>query len=67
MMSLFREWLITQFRQLGHEADAENLAMHLLTVSQGIATMMTTFGDEGFYQNEIHALKEWVNQLHGGN
>ena len=37
--------------------------MHLLTVSQGIATMMTTFGDEGFYQNEIQALKEWVGAL----
>lgn len=67
MMGLFREWLVTQFSQLGQEAEAENLAMHLLTVSQGVATMMTTFGDEAFYKNEIDSLKAWVDGLHGGN
>ena len=63
IFSFFREWLITQFNRFGHKGDAEYLAMHLLTRTQGLATMMSTFTDDKFYQIEIQALKDWLDDL----
>ena len=63
IFSLFREWLVTQFSHLGHAKDAETLAMHLLTRTQGLATMMSTFSDDKFYPIEIQALKDWLDGL----
>ena len=63
IFAFFREWLITQFSKLGREEDAENLAMHLLTRTQGLAAMMSTFTDDKFYLVEIRALKDWLDSL----
>jgi TetR/AcrR family transcriptional regulator, transcriptional repressor for nem operon len=60
IFSLFRDWLVKQFEKLGKLDKADQLAMHLLTRTQGLSTMMTTFDDD-FYVAEIQALKEWVD------
>ncbi len=60
---LFREWLVLQFIRLGHQQNAETLAMHLLTRTQGLATMMSTFNDDKFYPIEIRAIKDWLDCL----
>lgn len=61
LFSLFRNWLRVQFEQLGHKADADALAMHLLARSQGIATLASSFHDEEFLNQEVNRLYEWLS------
>jgi AcrR family transcriptional regulator len=63
IFSLFRDWLIEQFSKLDNQEHASKNAMHVLTVTQGISTMMTTFSDDEFHQAEIQSLKEWLDKL----
>lgn len=63
IFSLFRSWLTEQFIQLGHHKDADALAMHLLSHSQGIATMFNAFKDESFLNREVGELHHWLNTL----
>jgi len=57
---LFRTWLRKQFELLGRTADADDLAMHLLARSQGVATLANAFHDEGFIQKEVDAMRDWI-------
>jgi AcrR family transcriptional regulator len=57
---LFRTWLRRQFEQLGREGDADDLAMHLLAFSQGVATLASAFRDEKFIKTEVARLHEWL-------
>ncbi len=57
---LFRSWLRKQFELLGKAGQADDLAMHLLARSQGVATLANAFHDEGFIQNEVAALRDWI-------
>ncbi|MDH5694245.1 MAG: TetR/AcrR family transcriptional regulator, partial [Gammaproteobacteria bacterium] len=61
LFTLFRDWLITQFRELGHKADASTLAMHLLARSQGVAVLANAYQDEKFIQREVKVLHEWLD------
>jgi TetR/AcrR family transcriptional repressor of nem operon len=60
LFTLFRDWLRRQFALLGHEADADALAMHLLARSQGIAVLASAFGDEAFIEQEAAQLLAWL-------
>lgn len=57
---LFRTWLRRQFESLGRKGDADDLAMHLLARSQGVATLANAFHDEGFIQKEVDAMRDWI-------
>jgi TetR/AcrR family transcriptional regulator, transcriptional repressor for nem operon len=57
---LFRFWLRKQFELLGKAGQADDLAMHLLARSQGVATLANAFHDEGFIQKEVAALRDWI-------
>jgi len=57
---LFRSWLRKQFELLGKAGQADDLAMHLLTRSQGVATLANAFHNEGFIQKEVAALRDWI-------
>ncbi|TGG92909.1 TetR/AcrR family transcriptional regulator [Natronospirillum operosum] len=57
---LFRTWLSRQFVQLGHAEKADELAMHLLAQSQGIATLASAFQDEAFINREVDRLHDWL-------
>ena len=59
----FRGWLREQFIALGHQADADALAMHLLARSQGIATLANAFHDEDFIRREVALISAWIDEL----
>jgi AcrR family transcriptional regulator len=60
LFTLFRTWLRKQFVLLGRKADADELAMHLLARSQGIATLASAFHDEKFIHQEVTQTCEWL-------
>lgn len=61
LFTLFRTWLRRQFTLLGREADADELAMHLLAHSQGVATLANAFHDEKFIKNEVQQMSDWLS------
>ncbi len=61
LFTLFRTWLRRQFALLGREGDADDLAMHLLVRSQGVATLFNAFRDEAFVKREVDAMYAWVD------
>jgi AcrR family transcriptional regulator len=60
LFTLFRVWLRRQFERLDRKEDADDLAMHLLAFSQGIATLASAFNDEKFIKQEVNRLNEWL-------
>jgi len=61
LFTLFRTWLARQFTLLGREADADELAMHLLARSQGVATLAHAFSDEKFIEQEVRQMCDWLD------
>jgi len=60
LLTLFRTWLRKQFTLLGRKADADELAMHLLARSQGVAVLANAFHDEKFIKREVKQMCDWV-------
>tara|TARA_B110001454_G_C12723230_1_gene435985 strand:+ start:20684 stop:21253 length:570 start_codon:yes stop_codon:yes gene_type:complete len=60
LMTLFRTWLAKQFIAAGRKKDSDELAMHLLARSQGVATLVNTFHDEKFVKSEVRRMEEWL-------
>jgi AcrR family transcriptional regulator len=60
LFTLFRTWLGRQFALLGRTADADALAMHLLALSQGVATLASAFRDAAFVEREVERMCEWL-------
>lgn len=60
LFTLFRTWLSRQFTLLGCKADADDLAMHLLARSQGVATLANAFHDEKFIKREAEQMCDWL-------
>lgn len=60
LFTLFRVWLRKQFTLLGYKADADELAMHVLAFSQGVATLANTFQDEKFIRQEVRRMDDWL-------
>lgn len=63
LLTLFRTWLRRQFEQLGRHDDADELAMHLLAFSQGVATLSSAFQDETFIRSEVSRLDDWLTSF----
>jgi AcrR family transcriptional regulator len=61
LFTLFRVWLRRQFELLGRKAEADELAMHLLMRSQGVATLATAFQDEAFIRHEVRQMHAWLD------
>jgi len=66
LFTLFRTWLARQFTLLGRDADADELAMHLLAQSQGVATLAHAFQDEKFIEQEVRKMCDWLNSCTPG-
>ncbi len=62
IFTLFRKWLCKQFKELGFKKEADSLAMHLLALSQGVATMATAFPSEVYVKQEVNHMSEWLSQ-----
>ncbi len=63
IFGLFRDWLAGQFRVLGAGDRAEQLAMHILSWSQGVAVMAVAFRDEAFIRTEVARIESWLSAL----
>jgi len=61
IFTLFRTWLGDQFAALGRADDADELAMHVLAFSQGVATMSNAYQDREFVRREVDRLCAWVD------
>ncbi|MFB8774851.1 TetR/AcrR family transcriptional regulator [Streptomyces broussonetiae] len=61
LFTLFRAWLREQFTLLGQTERADELAMHVLAFSQGVAVMANAFHDETFIQREVDRMREWLH------
>ncbi len=63
VFTLFRLWLRNQFSQLGHTQDADALAMHVLSWSQGVATLGNAFDDYNYVKQEVGKMCDWLDDL----
>lgn len=63
IFSLFRNWLAAQFKAFGHVEQADKLALHVLSRSQGAAVMAAAYGDADFLRSEVNALETWLHAL----
>lgn len=61
LFTLFKGWLAEQFASLGRKTDADQLAMHLLARSQGVATLANAFHDETFVTEEVEKMCDWLD------
>lgn len=63
LFTLFRDWLREQFGLLGMKSEADMLAMHLLSRTQGVAMLANAFHDEKFMRREVKKMCEWLDEL----
>lgn len=63
LLTLFRDWLCSQFTQLGHGVRADELAMRVLTFSQGVAVLANVYRDEAYIRREADQMRAWVRTL----
>lgn len=64
MIGLFQEWMAKQFIALGYaKPKADELAMHLLSRTQGISLMTNAFADKAFLEREMKQLQEWIARV----
>lgn len=60
LFTLLRGWLQRQFEQLGRTRDADELALHVLARSQGVATLAQAYRDAAFVEREVALLCSWL-------
>lgn len=60
IFGLYRDWLAAQLRAIGADDRSEDLALHLLSRSQGVAVMASTFRDETFIRSEVAEIERWL-------
>lgn len=64
MIALFRAWLTEQIEPLGYQHNkADQLAMHILTCTQGISVIGLAFKDADYILREVEDLKQWIRGL----
>ena len=56
-------WLEAQFRELGKGNESRELAVHLLSATQGVSLLAYTFHDPKLIDAEAARLKEWLRTL----
>ncbi|MEP2707327.1 MAG: TetR/AcrR family transcriptional regulator [Roseibium sp.] len=63
IMTLFRSWLSRQFEELGCGQQADAHALHVLSWSQGVATLAQSFQDETFVMREVDQVLDWLTGI----
>jgi AcrR family transcriptional regulator len=62
LFSLFRHWLARQFGLMGRDGgEADQLALHLLARSQGVATLASALRDKAFVEAEVQDMCAWLS------
>lgn len=62
VLTLFRSWLREQLEQAGAGDEADDLALHVLTFSQGVATLSNAFGDRDHVRREVARLERSLRE-----
>lgn len=62
VFDVFRAWLREQFEHLGASEEADALAMHILSFSQGVATLSNAFHDRDFVDREVARMNSWLTE-----
>ncbi|MBM7774042.1 AcrR family transcriptional regulator [Actinokineospora baliensis] len=62
VFGVFRDWLREQFEALG-QPDADGLALHVLTFSQGVAALSNAFHDRAHVDREVARMSRWLAQF----
>jgi TetR/AcrR family transcriptional regulator, transcriptional repressor for nem operon len=57
------DWLTVQFQALGKPAEAQELAVHLLSALQGIAVLAHSLNDPEIVGMETERLQKWIRTL----
>ena len=57
------DWLEAQFREIGKGEESRELAVHLLSATQGVSLLAYTFHDPTLIDAEAARLKEWIREL----
>jgi len=60
---MFRAWLKQQFHAHIPHKDADNLTMHLLVRTQGLAVMSHIYSDQGLIKREVEGIVAWLDNL----
>jgi AcrR family transcriptional regulator len=63
MFDVFRNWLKIQLKVIGHDDDADLLAMQLMAAGQGACVLSHAYEDAEFLEREIARLNAWVDKL----
>lgn len=63
IFDLFRIWLSRQFTLMGRPEDADELAMHILARSQGVATLANAYPAEDFLEREFQQMLSWLDAV----
>ncbi|WP_299471866.1 TetR/AcrR family transcriptional regulator [uncultured Roseibium sp.] len=63
ILALFRDWLTRQFLELGCGGEASAHALHVLSWSQGVATLAQAFKDEAFVRREVEQILDWAEAV----
>lgn len=63
VFALFRIWLKRQFSLLGHKNNADELAMQVLSWSQGVATLGNAFNDFKYVKREVEKMCDWLDAI----
>jgi TetR/AcrR family transcriptional regulator, transcriptional repressor for nem operon len=56
-------WMDAQFRAIGKGDQSSDLAVHLLSATQGVSVLAHTFNDPSLIERESELLKAWVRGL----
>jgi len=56
-------WIRDQFGQMGHAAEKDRLALHLLSAIQGVSLLANSFRDPDLVAQEAESLSAWIDGL----
>jgi TetR/AcrR family transcriptional regulator, transcriptional repressor for nem operon len=63
VVTLLIDWAAEQFRQMGHTADARDLAVSLVGAYQGMSLLANTLRDPQVMTDQGRRLGEWVDSV----
>jgi TetR/AcrR family transcriptional repressor of nem operon len=63
VFDLIRDWCIEQFRALGFESRADDLAMDLLARVQGVTLLANIYSDQKFLHRATADVQAWLQQV----
>jgi len=60
---MFKKWLAQQFKAYVPDKNTDDLTMHMLVLTQGIAVMSHTYKDQKLVKREVNKITTWLDSL----